>query len=322
VAAWVDSLELLARARAGDATALGRLLSRIESSGDEAREALAEAFKAGGRAHVLGVTGVPGSGKSTLVSRLVRSFRSAGTRVAVLAIDPSSPLSGGAFLGDRVRMDDACADPDVFIRSMASRGALGGLASAALGALDALDACGYGTVIIETVGVGQDEVAIAKCSHTTVVVSPPGLGDAIQALKAGLLEVADIHVVSKSDRPESARTVADLQTLGAMSSKDEALWKPPVIATSALTGQGIEELERAVRAHRAAQLSTELGYERERRMAEYRALATAEELLHRRFAAARGGALAALVERVARREVDPFAAARSLLAHLLSDSKP
>ena len=309
----VSSLQLLSRARAGEAAALGRLLSRIESGADEVREALAEAYRAGGRAHVLGITGVPGSGKSTLVSRLAQAIRREGSTVAVLAIDPSSPFSGGALLGDRVRMADVALDPGVFIRSMATRGATGGLAMAALGGTDALDACGYGTVIIETVGVGQDEVEIARASQCTIVVSPPGLGDDVQALKAGILEIADIHVVSKCDRADAQRTIADLKAVMALSSDPSSGWRPPVIATSAQTGEGIDELLRAVREHRAFQSSSGLGAARLRRIAEYRALKTAEDLVRRRFVLDRNCGLADVVERVARREIDPFTAAQALL---------
>jgi LAO/AO transport system kinase len=314
VASAVPSLQLLERARAGDVTALGRLLSRIESGDDEVREALAEVYRSGGKAHVLGITGVPGSGKSMLISRLVQAIRQSGSKVAVLAVDPSSPFSGGALLGDRIRMAEVVQDPGVFIRSMATRGAIGGLASGALAAVDALDCCGYETVIIETVGVGQDEVEIARASQTTIVVSAPGLGDDIQAIKAGLLEIADIHVVSKCDRPDAQRTLGDLKAMMALSTgRQSNAWRSPVIATSAETGEGIGELARAVGEHRAVQLSSDLGAVRQRRIAEYRALKTAEDLLRRRFCPARNAALADVVERVARRQLDPFTAAESLL---------
>jgi len=307
----LTALQLFSLARAGDVAALGRLLSRIESGADDLRVTLAEIYRSGGRAHIVGITGVPGSGKSSLVSRLVQAARAGSAKVAVLAIDPSSSLSGGALLGDRTRMSDL--DAHVFIRSMATRGATGGLASAALGAVDALDACGYELVFIETVGVGQDEIEIAGACHTTVVVSAPGLGDQVQSLKAGLLEIADVHVVSKCDRPDGAHTLSDLTALMALRDRRGA-WRAPVIATSAQTGQGIEELLRALREHRAVQRSSELGPLRERRIAEYRAWKSAEELLRQRLAAARNEALAELVDRMARREMDPLAAAESLLA--------
>ncbi len=177
------------------------------------RPALSQIYRLAGAAHVIGITGVPGSGKSTLVGKLTEKIRATGKKVGVVAIDPSSPYSGGAILGDRIRMSDMANDPGVYIRSMATRGATGGMARAALDAVDILDVAGYDTVIIETVGVGQDEVEIVRASHTTVVVSAPGLGDEIQAIKAGILEIADIHVVSKCDRSDANRTMTDLKQM-------------------------------------------------------------------------------------------------------------
>jgi len=217
--AYVPSLELLRQLTEGNPWALGRLISRAEAAVAEARPALAEVYRRAGRAHVIGLTGVPGSGKSTLVARLTASLRARGEKVGIVAIDPSSPYSGGAILGDRIRMTELANDPGVFIRSMATRGATGGMARAALDAVDLLDVAGFGTVILETVGVGQDEVEVAHASDTTVVVSAPGLGDEIQAIKAGVLEIADIHVVSKCDRDDALRTLTDLKqmlTLGTL----------------------------------------------------------------------------------------------------------
>jgi len=308
---------LLARVRRGDVVALARLISRAEAGAEEARGAMAEVYKAAGRAHVVGVTGVPGSGKSTLVGKLVQRIRQDGRRVAVIAIDPSSPFSGGAILGDRIRMSELVLDPGVFIRSMATRGATGGLARAALAAADILDAGAFDTIVIETVGVGQDEVEIARASHTTVVVSAPGLGDDIQALKAGILEIADIHVVSKCDRSDANRTLTDLKSMLALAASLAAkpVWQVPVVATSAETGQGIEELVATIDRHRSVQQSSPLGETRLRHIAEYRTLKTAEELLRSRFAAARDARLAELVERIARRELDPFAGAQALMSN-------
>src|SRR5258705_7465240 len=211
--ATVATLDLVPGALAGETRAIARLLTRAETGEDEARPALEAIFRHAGRAHVVGITGVPGSGKSTLVAKLAAEFRRTGRRVGVVAIDPSSPFSGGAILGDRIRMGELGGDPGVFIRSMATRGAQGGLAHGTLEAVDVLDAAGYEIVLIETVGVGQDEVDVARAAHTTVVVSTPGLGDDIQAIKAGILEIADIHVVAKSDRPDADRTVTDLKTM-------------------------------------------------------------------------------------------------------------
>jgi LAO/AO transport system kinase len=311
----VASIELLARMRRGDAVALGRLISRAEAGLEEARAALAQVYKASGRAHIVGITGVPGSGKSTLVNKLVQQVRQGGRRVAVIAIDPSSPFSGGAILGDRIRMSELVLDPGVFIRSMATRGSTGGLARATLAAADILDAAGFDMIMIETVGVGQDEVEIARASHTTVVVSAPGLGDDVQALKAGILEIADIHVVSKCDRLDANRTVTDLKSMLALAASlaEKPVWQVPVVATSSENGQGIDKLVAAIDEHRSVQQSHSLGAERLRHIAEYRALKTAEDLLRSRFAAARGTRLAELVEQISRRELDPFAAAETLL---------
>jgi len=208
--AYVASRDLVSGVLAGDVRAIARLLSRAEAGTDEARDALDAMWALAGRAHVVGITGVPGSGKSTLVARLALAIRASGRKLAIVAIDPSSPFSGGAILGDRIRMGELGGDPGVFVRSMATRGALGGLARGTLEAVDVLDAAGYDIVLIETVGVGQDEVDIARAAHTTVVVSAPGLGDDIQAIKAGILEIADIHAVSKCDRPDANRTLAEL----------------------------------------------------------------------------------------------------------------
>jgi LAO/AO transport system kinase len=315
MASPVSSMELLARMRRGDAVALGRLISRAEAGAEEARAALAEVYKASGRAHIVGITGVPGSGKSRLVGKLVQEIRQDGRTVAVIAIDPSSPFSGGAILGDRIRMSELVLDPGVFIRSMATRGSTGGLARAALAAADILDAGGFDMIVIETVGVGQDEVEIARASHTTVVVSAPGLGDDVQALKAGILEIADIHVVSKCDRPDANRTITDLKSMLALAASlaEKPVWQVPVVATSSENGQGIDELVATIDEHRSLQRSHPLGAARLRDIAEYRALKTAEDLLRSRFAASRSTRLAELVERVSRRELDPFAAAETLL---------
>ena len=315
MAARVSTIDLLARSRTGDTAALGRLISRAESGAEGVRETLAEVYKAAGKAHVVGITGVPCSGKSTLVGKLVHEIRKSGRKVGIIAIDPSSPFSGGSILGDRIRMSDLVLDSGVFIRSMATHGSIGGLASATLGAADILDATGFDVIVIETVGVGQDEVEIAQASHTTVVVSAPGLGDDIQAIKAGILEIADIHVVSKCDRPDANRTIGDLKSMLALAATltEKPIWQVPVVATSSESGQGIVELLAAIDRHRSVQQSTALGDIRLRHIAEYRALKTAEDLLRSRFISSRNPHLAALVDRIARRELDPFSAAEMLL---------
>ncbi|MBD5657625.1 MAG: methylmalonyl Co-A mutase-associated GTPase MeaB, partial [Candidatus Eremiobacteraeota bacterium] len=231
---YVPSGELVGRIESGEVHAIARLISRAEAGMPEARDALAQIYQRAGRAHVIGMTGVPGSGKSTLVSTLTTRLRAAGSKVGIVAIDPSSPYSGGSILGDRIRMTDLVNDPGVYIRSMATRGVMGGMARATMDAVDILDVGGFDTIIIETVGVGQDEVEIAKASDTTVVVSAPGLGDEIQAIKAGMLEIADVHVVSKCDRSDANRTLTDLKqmlTLGALTS-EKTDWQVPVLGIS------------------------------------------------------------------------------------------
>src|SRR4051794_22770981 len=253
--AYIKSSDLESRVLARDVRAVARLLTRAESGIDEARETLDAMFAHAGRAHVVGITGVPGSGKSTLVARLAAALRKSGRRIAIVAVDPSSPFSGGAILGDRIRMSELGGDSGVFVRSMATRGALGGLAKGTLEAVDVLDAAGFDIVVIETVGVGQDEVEVARAAHTTVVVSAPGLGDDIQAIKAGILEIADIHAVSKCDRPDANKTIADLKNMLALGltrldtanftaahSPAAPAWRPPVIATSSIRDEGVAAL--------------------------------------------------------------------------------
>jgi LAO/AO transport system kinase len=317
--AYVPSLELLAQAAGGCVRAAGRLITRAEIGVVEVRPAMAEIYRRAGQAHVIGLTGVPGSGKSTLVAKLTAALRARGEKVGIVAIDPSSPYSGGAILGDRIRMTELAADPGVFIRSMATRGATGGMSRAALDAVDILDVAGFRSVIIETVGVGQDEVEIAHASDTTIVVSAPGLGDEIQAIKAGVLEIADIHVVSKCDRDDANRTLTDLKQmlmLGTLT-QPRPIWPIPVIGVSSYTGQGIEELLARIVAHRDVLASTELGPQRRRRVAEFRLAKTAETMLLERFAGGARGLAPPLAERLADRGTDPYAAAQSLIAQTL-----
>jgi len=315
MAGYVPSTALIERVAAGETAAIGRLISRAEAGVPEAREALAEIYRRSGRAHVIGITGVPGSGKSTLVATLGGLLRAQGRKIGVVAVDPSSPYSGGSILGDRIRMADLALDPGVFIRSMATRGAMGGMARAALDAVDILDVGGFETIIIETVGVGQDEVEIARASHTTVVVSAPGLGDEIQAIKAGILEIADIHVVSKCDRSDANKTLTDLKgmlTLGAMTTKRPE-WIPPVVGVSSYAGQGFDDLIGAIERHRTVAFATEMGRRRQLSNANFRLLKTAENLLMERFSAGSAGLSTALAERLQRREGDPYSLADELV---------
>jgi LAO/AO transport system kinase len=315
---YIPSIELVERAAQGEVRAIGRLISRAESGVAEAREALATIYRRAGRAHVVGLTGVPGSGKSTLVAALTGKLRARGEKVGIVAVDPSSPYSGGAILGDRIRMSVLGMDPGVYIRSMATRGAMGGLARATMDAADILDLGGFDTIIIETVGVGQDEVEIAKASHTTIVVSAPGLGDEIQAIKAGMLEIADIHVVSKCDRSDANRTLTDIKqmlTLGAAGAKAE--WAAPVVGISSYNGEGFEALIEALDRHRKVAFDTEAGLRRQLSIADFRLRKTAETLLLERFAETTERLVPPLAEKLRRRDGDPYALASSLLASSL-----
>lgn len=300
--------------RAGEPAAIARLISRAEAARPEDRAALAQIYKLAGRAHVVGITGVPGSGKSTLVGKLTEKLRAKGRKIGIVAVDPSSPYSGGSILGDRVRMTEMATDPGVFIRSMATRGATGGMARATLDAADILDVAGFDTIIIETVGVGQDEVEIVRASHTTVVVSAPGLGDEVQAIKAGILEIADIHVVSKCDRSDSNRTMIDLkQMLMGGLGHEEREWTVPVIGTSAVSGTGFDDLVTAIDGHRAIAFESETGRERRLAIANFRLHKTAENLLLASFNAAFAQLGTALVARLARRESDPYSLASEII---------
>ena len=241
---WLD------RMREGDRAALARAITAVESEGPAAAEVLQAIAPHLGRARVVGVTGAPGAGKSTLVNAYVAELRRRGRMVGVLAVDPSSPVSGGAILGDRIRMTGHSGDPGVFVRSLAARGHLGGLSRVASRVIDVMDAAGRDMVVVETVGAGQSEVEIADIADTKVVVTAPGLGDEIQALKAGILEIADILVVNKADRPDARRAAGQLRS--AMGLAAAGAWKPPVLLVSAIRGEGVEALADAVERHAAA----------------------------------------------------------------------
>lgn len=304
---------LVARARDGDTRATARLLSVVENDDPGAADALRELYPLAGKARVIGVTGPPGGGKSTLVNRLAGAYRQQGDRVAVVAVDPSSPFSGGALLGDRIRMSERFLDDGLFIRSMASRGHSGGLARSTSRVVNVLDAIGYGVVLVETVGVGQEEVDVIRVVDTVVLVTVPGLGDDIQAIKAGVLEIADVLVVNKADRPgadETARDLAQMLSLG----KLRTSWKPPIVRTVAATGENVPQLVEAIEKHRV--WASEDG-ERDRRR---RGAARVEvedllrEALIRRLRDRVGDdRVERMVSRVAQREIDPYAAVEELL---------
>jgi len=317
---------LAEEARAGSRLALSRLLTAIETRSDAAEEALRLLYPQAGGAHVVGVTGPPGGGKSTLVAALVAVAREAARPVAVLAIDPSSPVTGGAILGDRIRMQGYAADRDVFIRSMASRGHLGGLAGTTAESAAVLDACGFGLVFIETVGTGQSEVEVASIADTTLVVQAPEMGDEIQAMKAGLLEVADLVVVNKADRPGADRAAMQLRAMLALGDETTGSGdrprpkRPQVLLVSGLTAQGVPELLLALDGVHEARAKGE--GPRAARLA--RARAQVEGILADRtrealWSSHRRAETDALMERVAAHALDPYAAADQLLEQLGSD---
>ena len=328
-------MSLVDRILAGDRLALARLLTQIENEQPEGLETLSGLFPRTGQAHLLGITGAPGTGKSTLVNRLSLALRSrTRARVAIVAVDPSSPFTGGAILGDRIRMRDLSGDPGIFIRSMASRGALGGLARTTAAVADALDAAGYGWILIETVGAGQAEVEIARTAHTTLVIEAPGLGDDVQAIKAGILEAADLIVVNKADLAGADNTVRALQSSleltsgvrqvwdhhGRLESTDgtqarEPAWTPPVLKTVATLGEGISEVVDAILRHQTYLESTggRARRDRERLSVEIRALLS-DRLLGRFLDSRAEADLGAALEQVFTRQASPRQVVERLLA--------
>jgi LAO/AO transport system kinase len=312
-----DVPALVEAARGGDPRAVARLISLVEDA-DPALPEVAAAFAGhAGAAHVIGLTGSPGVGKSTTTNELVRSLRAAGRRVGVLAVDPSSPFTGGAILGDRVRMQDHATDAGVYIRSMSSRGHLGGLASATPQAVRVLEGAGCDVVLVETVGVGQAEVEVASLADTTLVLLAPGMGDAIQAVKAGILEIADIFVVNKADRDGADATYRDIQGMIALGERTPGGWRPAVLRAVASRNEGIDEILATIDKHRSWLVEHgELARRRQARAAaeiEAIALATVRD----RIGSLREGtALPALADAVANGELDPHTAARNLLAGL------
>lgn len=311
----MSAAELAKRLLSGDTRALARAITLVEDRSSEAPSILREAFPATGGAFALGITGFPGAGKSSLVDRVTAVYRARRKKVGVVAVDPSSAFSGGAILGDRIRMMRHSTDPGVFIRSMATRGALGGLSRATADTIDLLDAAGHEVVIVETVGVGQDEIDVVRAADTVIVVLVPGMGDDIQAIKAGILEIADVFVINKSDQPGADRLQAELET---MMSLGEAAERKEIVRTVAVRDEGIEELVAAVERHRrSAEASGERAQRRERQ-----SQARFVDLLRQRLLDAAieralpDGTMESIAREIAARRLDPYAAVERILGSL------
>jgi LAO/AO transport system kinase len=323
---------------AGNRRALARAISLVEDGGPGAHALLAALYPHTGRGHVIGVTGAPGTGKSTLVNALAKTYRDQGRTVGIIAVDPTSPFSGGALLGDRVRMRDLAGDPGVFIRSMATRGSLGGLARATADVIAVLDAAGFDRILVETVGVGQAEVDIAGAAHTTIVVEAPGLGDEVQAIKAGVLEIADLFAVNKADREGADHTVMALQMMQGLApartghhgaaraavqhaepgGQPDGAWLPPIIKTVAVRGEGVTQLRDWIEMHAAHLAAT--GHREQRDFARATAMLghiLRDELMAALLVRLPAGEMSEVAAAVARRAVDPYTAAEQMLAAFL-----
>ncbi len=307
----MDVRSLARRVVEGDHAATARAISLVEDGHPQAAELLRELGPHAGRAYVVGLTGPPGVGKSTLVDALVRLLRRRGERVGVVAVDPTSPFSGGALLGDRIRLVEHSLDPGVFIRSLATRGALGGLSEAAGDVVRVLDAMGCGVVLLETVGTGQAEVDVVRAADTVVVVAVPGLGDAVQTLKAGILEIADVFAVNKADRPDAERTVAELRAM--LRLVPAGGWEPPVVPTVAVTGQGVDDLLAAVDRHRAYQERDGLLQRRRHERARSEIVRAAEAQVRQELVKAAARELEELARQVEAGQLTAREAARLLL---------
>ena len=317
-----DVPELVERARDGQARAVARLISLVEDASPKLREVAAELAPHTGHATIIGLTGSPGVGKSTSTSALVRAYRQQGKRVGVLAVDPSSPFSGGALLGDRIRMQDHATDPGVFIRSMSTRGHLGGLSWATPQALRVLDGTGFDVILIETVGVGQAEVEIASTADTTLVLLAPGMGDGIQAAKAGILEIADVFVVNKADRDGADNVVRDLRNMLGLGGRHSAAgaWRPSIVKTIAEKEQGVEDVIDAIESHREWMRDKGVLHERRLARASAEIVALSMTELRERMSDLEGRAsLRALSEKVVAGDTDPYLASDAIVAELADE---
>lgn len=309
-----NNVPLVDRIAAGDPRAVARAISKVEDVSNDASQLMKEIFPLTGRGLVIGITGAPGSGKSSLVDKLALHYRQQGDRVGIVAVDPSSPFSGGAILGDRIRMQMLGLDSGVFIRSMATRGNMGGLARSTVDAVSILDAAGYGKIIIETVGVGQDEVEVVKAADISVVVLVPGMGDDIQAIKAGIMEIGDVFVINKADREGVNSTEKELEALLSLATREDS-WEPPIVKTVATESKGIQELAAAIESYRKFNLEAKSGLGRRRAIARWRIL----ELLRERLVSqtlesdSASEKLDRLAGEVASRQRDPYSAVDELL---------